>query len=40
VLVFFMFPKHAREKEFLAEYQRADAAARIIASAADHPGNA
>jgi hypothetical protein len=28
-LVFFMFPKHSREKELLAEYQHADTAAQI-----------
>jgi len=39
VLVFFMFPKHVHEQELLAEYQRADAAARTK-PAADHPGNA
>jgi len=39
VLVFFMFPKHVHEQELLAEYQRADAAARTT-PAADHPGNA
>jgi MFS transporter, DHA2 family, multidrug resistance protein len=38
VLVYFMFPKHARERELLSEYEQADAAPRIE-SAPNPPGH-
>ena len=38
VLVFFMFPKHARERELLAEYEHADTADRVTSAATDNPG--
>jgi MFS transporter, DHA2 family, multidrug resistance protein len=38
VLVYFMFPKHARERELLSEYEQADSEP-PIASAPNQPGN-